>query len=144
VNHPAALAALAVQEVAKVLAKLTEEQLTDLVEGRAQVEFRSGEVVIGSGRARAPRKAAPKREVTFDVDEVVKTISDMTSPEEVIEYLEGRDKELTSPDLKEIARALGPTVSATGTKAELRRKIAQGTAGFRQRSAAVTDGIWGR
>jgi hypothetical protein len=45
--------------------------------------------------------------------------------------------------LKQIARALGPTVLATGrNKAEVRRDIVAGTAGFRSRSAAMSGGAW--
>jgi hypothetical protein len=47
--------------------------------------------------------------------------------------------------LKQIARGLGPTVSTTGrTKAQLRRDIVEGTAGFRERSAAMSGGAWTR
>ena len=47
------------------------------------------------------------------------------------------------PVLKQIARELGPTVLATGrSKADVRRDIVAGTAGFRCRSAAMSGGAW--
>jgi hypothetical protein len=76
------------------------------------------------------------------IDDVVKTISEMTSRDEVMSYLESPDVDLRVADLRAVARALGPTVCATGTKAALRRNIAEGTAGFRQASTAVLGGAW--
>ena len=47
------------------------------------------------------------------------------------------------PVLREIARALGPTVSAAGRNSDdLIRNIVEGTAGFRIRSAAMSGGAW--
>jgi hypothetical protein len=77
-----------------------------------------------------------------DIDDVVSAISEMTTRDEVMSYLESPDVDLKVADLRAVARALGPTVSATGTKAALRRDIAEGTAGFRQRSMAVLGGAW--
>ena len=67
------------------------------------------------------------------------------TPAEVADYLQSRSVEFTVPVLKEIARALGPTVNSTGrTKAQLRRDIVEGTAGFRVRSAAMSGGAWAK
>jgi hypothetical protein len=139
-TEPAALAALALQEVAKVVAKLTPEQLADLAEGRAHVEYRSGDTVVTSGRARSA--GGPAKASSVDIPQVVKLIGSMTSRDEVLAYLQSRT-EFKVADLREIARALGPTVSATGRKRDdLIRNIAEGTAGFRQGSAAVLGGSW--
>ena len=68
-------------------------------------------------------------------------INRLTSPAAVADYL-ARER-FTVPVLREIARALGPTVSSAGrSKDELSRNIVEGTAGFRIRSAAMSGGAW--
>jgi hypothetical protein len=137
------LAALALQEVAKLLEKLTEEQLVDLVDGRAVVEFRTPEVTIQS---RAPKRSAapraPKRDV--DLDEIAREIRTMTEEDAVEEYLKRRDKELTADLLRGLATQIGPHISTKGTKAALRKNIAAGTAGLLNRPASVFSGAWER
>ena len=142
--HSAKLAALALQQIAKVLDKLTEDQLTELAEGRAVVEFRSGGVTIGSGRARSsgatPGRAAPK--VDIDVEAIAGEIKVLTTSDEVRAYLDGTKFKLA--ELKEIARALGPSVSATGrTMAIQKENIVDGTVGFREGATAVFPRGWG-
>ena len=80
----------------------------------------------------------------IDIEAAVADINGFTKPGEVADYLQSR-AEFTVPVLKEIARALGPTVNSTGrTKAQLRRDIVEGTAGFRVRSAAMSEGAWAK
>jgi hypothetical protein len=88
---------------------------------------------------------APARRA-FDVDAAVCAINALSSREEVDGWLTARDRELTVPVLREVARRLGPTVSASATsKAGLKRNIVEGTAGFRERSAAMSGGgAWRR
>lgn len=137
------MAAMALQEVAKLLEKLTEEQLADFVEGRAVVEFRTPEVTIQS---RAPKRGTaartPKREI--DLDEVLRDIQGMTEEDAVEEYLRRRDKEMTLDVLRALAERIGSHVSAKGTKATLRKNIAAGTAGLLNRPASVFGGSWER
>lgn len=131
------LAVSALNEVAKLLGKLSEAQLVDLVEGRAVVEFRSPEVTIMS---RTPKKAAaPKQSV--DLDEIILAIKGITEEDQVERYLLSRDKDLSVGDLREIATRIGPPVSAKGTKAQLRKNIAAGTAGLLNRPASAF-GSW--
>jgi hypothetical protein len=144
--HAAKLAALAVQQIAKVLDKLTEDQLADLAEGRAHVEFRSQDAVISSSRTRSSSargsRTAPSR-ASVDIDGEVKAIKAMRTSAEVRAYLDANDKRLTLTVLKDLARALGPTVSATGSRKDvLKANIVEGTAGFRERSNAVFEGGW--
>lgn len=137
------LAALALQEVAKLLEKLTEEQLTDLADGRAVVEFRTPEVTIQSRtprRTTAPR--APKRDV--DLDEVLREIRAMAEEDAVEEYLLRRDKELKAEQLRALAERIGPHISTKGTKPTLRKNIAAGTAGLLNRPASVFSASWER
>jgi hypothetical protein len=132
------MAVLALNEISKLLGKLSEEQLVDLVEGRAVVEFRTPEVTIMS---RTPKKApTPKQSV--DLDEFILAIKGITEEDEVERYLLSRDKELSVGDLREIATRIGPPVSAKGTKAQLRKNIAAGTAGLLNRPASAFGG-WG-
>lgn len=137
------LAVQALNEVAKLLGKLTEEQLTELAEGNALIEFRTAEVTITSrqpGRTGTPKVA--KRKV--DLDEVLTEIKAMTEEDAVERYLIARDRELTVALLQELAEKIGPPVSTKGTKAELRKNIAAGTAGLINRPASVFSGGWDR
>jgi len=60
----------------------------------------------------------------------------------VADYLSAHDGRLTVPVLKQVARRLGPTVATGRSKAELKRNIIEGTAGFRERSMAMSRGAW--
>jgi len=98
---------------------------------------------VEAGPARAAATASvPARGV--DVAAAVADISALGSRDEVAAYLRARDRELSVPALRQIARGLGPTVSvAARSKADLHRNIVEGTAGFRERSAAMAGrGGW--
>ncbi|HCT79992.1 MAG TPA: hypothetical protein DGT23_26195 [Micromonosporaceae bacterium] len=130
----AKLANIALKQVSEVLDKLTDEQLTELAEGRASFEFRSIEVVI---KAKPAKPVPPSADWTLALEE----IRGLETATEVIDYLER--KKFKQAELKQIAKAIGPTVSQTGTKNDdIRRNIAEGTAGFRERAAAM--GSWQR
>lgn len=136
------LAALALQEVAKLLAKLTEEQLADFVDGRAVVEFRTPETTIQSSvpKRRTPRASQPD----VDLDQVLREIQGMTQEDAVEEYLLRRDKEIKADMLRELAERIGTHISTRGTKATLRKNIAAGTAGLLNRPASIFSGSWER
>lgn len=136
------LALLALKEIAKLLEKLTPEQLTDLAEGRAVVEFRTPEATVVASRPR--RTAAPKtQKMTVDLDEVIRDIKGMTEEDAVENYLKERDRELGLPALRELAKRIGPPVTSTGsTKAVLRKNIAAGTAGLLNRPASAFAAAW--
>ena len=98
---------------------------------------------VAAGRAHAAATASvPAPGV--DVAAAVADISALGSRDEVAAYLRARDRELSVPALRQIARGLGPTVSvAARSKADLHRNIVEGTAGFRERSAAMAGrGGW--
>lgn len=139
------LAVQALNEIAKLLGKLTEEQLTDLVKGQAVVEFRSPEVTITS---RTPKRTSvalrTKSKADVDLDEIVRMIRGMDEEDAVERYLQQRDKELTLPLLRELAEKIGPPVSSKGTKAQLRKNIAAGTAGLLNRPASAFGESWDR
>jgi hypothetical protein len=93
---------------------------------------------------RAARREPARRALGIDIAAVVERINACTSSVEVGAYLDGLDARFTVPVLREIARAIGPTVNATGrTKGQLQRDIVEGTAGFRERTAAMSGGAWG-
>jgi hypothetical protein len=196
VTQPAALAALALQQVAAALSTLTAEQLAALADGRARLVYSdtapAAETTAAGGTAPAADTAAagstapaagtpdrpsgaeahPARAETaagdplapgvcaawggreaatasvqsrgVDVAAVVADISALSSRDEVTAYLRARDRQLSVPALRQIARGLGPTVSAAArSKADLHRNIVEGTAGFRERSAAMAGrGGW--
>lgn len=99
----------------------------------------------GLGPARPMWRVVVNRPSDLDIAGAVAEINGLATPGEVAEYLQRRSAELTVPVLKEIARALGPTVNSTGrTKAQLRRDIVEGTAGFRVRSGAMSGGAWAK
>ncbi len=129
INRDAVLA-----HVTAVLDELTSTQLEDLAAGRGRLVFRS-EATARSRRPDAPRSAAT------EVAVAVSDINGLTCPAEVAAYLDGQ--RFTVPVLREIARGLGPTVSAAGrSKDDLVRNIVEGTAGYRIRSAAMSGGAW--
>lgn len=130
--------AAALEQAAAVLETLSPEQLDDLASGRGRLVFHGAGNRPTSRRPAAPRPAAPGV-----VDEAVEEINRLATPAEVIAYLERNDARFTVSVLKEITRGLGPTVSSAGrNKAEIRRNIVEGTAGFRTRSASMSGGAW--
>lgn len=166
---PSAVAA-AMQRAITTLQQLSSTQLEDLAQGRAELVFRSAEesrpegavaserVMSGTDdavehparhvhvpeRHRGPR-ARPRVHADADPEVVAAAgaIRAMSTPAEVAAYLQENDRRFTTPRLREVARVLGPTVSATvRSKAELKRNIIAGTAGFRTRSAAMSGGAW--
>jgi hypothetical protein len=139
---PSSPLAVALQKAAALLESLSREQLEDIASGR-------GTLVYRPGPARQIRRDVVDRPVDrpagVDVAEAVADINRLTTPAQVASYLQEHAARFTVPVLKEIARGLGPTVNSTGrTKAQLRRDIVEGTAGFRVRSAAMSGGAWSR
>ncbi len=152
---PDALTDLALR---RVLAALSADELLAVATGRARLELRpvgaiepdpaqlrlDGEATAGAAAARSRRTPAtpvPARAHGVDVAGAVDRVNELPTPSAVEEYLQ--DPRFTATTLKQIARALGPTVPATGrTKSEVRRDIVAGTVGFRSRSAAMSGGAW--
>jgi hypothetical protein len=135
---PSVPLAVALQKAVALLETLSREQLQDIASG-------NGSLVYRPGPARTVRREVVHRELTVDVAAAVADINRLSTPTEVAEYLQLHNAEFTVPVLKEIARGLGPTVHTTGrTKAQLRRDIVEGTAGFRVRGAAMSGGAWSR
>ncbi|MDQ7908577.1 hypothetical protein RB614_29005 [Phytohabitans sp. ZYX-F-186] len=138
-SHPAALAASALKQIFQALGRLTEEELTDLAEGRVRVQLTARPALTAAGAT--PTRSRSKAKV--DVERVAETIRDLHTTEEIEAYLEENDKVFTVSVLKEIAKALGPTVSKAGTrKADIKQNIVRGTIGFRQSSAMVGTGAY--
>lgn len=135
-SHPLAIA---LQKAVALLESLSREQLEEIASGR-------GKLVYQPEPARpARREVAPRPPSNVDIAGAAAHINGLATPGEVSDYLQSRGAEFTVPVLKEIAKALGPTVNSTGrTKTQLRRDIIEGTAGFRVRSAAMSDGAWAR
>jgi hypothetical protein len=130
--------AIALQKAVALLESLSREQLEDIASGAGKLEYRPGPV-------RPIRREVVHRPSGVDVAAAAADINRLVTPAEVADYLQSRSAEFTVPVLKEIARALGPTVNGTGrTKAQLRRDIVEGTAGFRVRSAAMSGGAWAK
>jgi hypothetical protein len=132
---PAAVLDAALAQARVLLRELPAAQLEALAAGQGRLVYRP-EVLV------RPRPAEHDRIPEPDLAAVTAEINALTSPDAVVEYLTGRG--FTVPMLRSLARALGPTVSAAGRgKAELVRNIAEGTAGYRIRSAAMSGGAWG-
>jgi hypothetical protein len=120
------------------LATLSPEDLAAVAAGRARLEVRH---LAPRPARRAPKTPVPARDHGVDVAAAVERINVLPTPADVENYL--KDRRFTVSVLKQIARALGPTVPATGrNKAEVRRDIVAGTVGFRSRSAAMSGGAW--
>ena len=122
----------------RALAALSPEDLSAVAAGRARLEVR---YVALQTRRRAPAAPVPERDHGVDITAAVERINTLRTPTAVEDYL--KDPRFTVSVLKQIARALGPTVPATGrNKAQVRRDIVAGTVGFRSRSAAMSGGAW--
>jgi hypothetical protein len=155
--------AIADAALRRVLATLSSDDLVALATGRARLEVRPVGAVqadpaqlrlyaepsatpatTAAASARSRRRPAtpvPARAHGVDVATAVVRINELPTPSAVEEYLD--NPRFTAAMLKQVARALGPTVLATGrTKAEIRRDIVAGTVGFRSRSAAMSGGAW--
>jgi hypothetical protein len=141
-TQPVDIALLIVQQAGLVIAKLTPEQLDGLLQGRGQLAYHEGDVVVTAPRAtKASGTKTPRPGV--DIDAIVTAIRACATGAEVEDYLETNDRKLTVPTLKAVAKALGPTVVSTASrKADLKRNIVAGTAGFRERSDAMSAGAW--
>jgi hypothetical protein len=158
-----ALAVAALARATAVIDELTERQLEDLAEGRGHLVFRPSDtgsngiatdLITGPGNrtgngtggtctAGSARRRADPPPAGVDISSAVAAIRALTTPAEVSDYLHQHDRRFTTPVLKQIARALGPTVPTTArSKADLKRDIVAGTAGFRLRSAAMSGGAW--
>jgi hypothetical protein len=135
-SHPLAIA---LQKAVALLESLSREQLEAIASGQ-------GKLVYQPEPARPVRREVVQRPPSnVDIAGAAAAINRLATPGEVSDYLQSRGAEFTVPVLKEIAKALGPTVNSTGrTKTQLRRDIIEGTAGFRVRSAAMSDGAWAR
>ncbi|MHA6621511.1 hypothetical protein [Pseudonocardia sp. DLS-67] len=135
---PAQPLAVALQKAVALLESLSREQLQDIASGE-------GKLVYQPSAARTTRRReVVQRPSGVDIEAAVADINRFTKPGDVADYLQSR-AEFTVPVLKEIAKALGPTVNSTGrTKTQLRRDIVEGTAGFRVRSAAMSEGAWAK
>jgi len=150
---PGAVAAC-MQHAITTLQELTSAQLEDLAQGRGRLEYRAyadapplpTRHVHAPERPRRPRPAADRSaEPSTEVLMAVEAIRALGTPAEVAAYLDANDRAFSAPVLKQIARALGPTVStAARTKTDLKRNIVEGTAGFRARSASMSGGAWAR
>lgn len=135
-----------------VVSALDPQELDDLAAGRGLLVYRPAEPVpavatagLGPrcGSHRAARHEASRRTLGIDIAAVVAEINSFDAPGDVAAYLGGLDARFTVPVLREIARTIGPTVTATGrTKAQLQRDIVEGTVGFRVRTAAMSGGAW--
>ncbi len=152
----AQLAAVALRHVGELLGRLDPEQLAALGAGRGRLVFEPVASAVPAPATLAaapplpeptPRASRPEPRVATEcgeVDATVSAIKALGSRAEVADYLRAHDARLTVPVLKQVARRLGPTVASTGrSKAELKRNIVEGTAGFRERSLAMSRGAWG-
>lgn len=164
----AQLAAVALRQVGELLGRLDPEQVAALAAGRGRLVFEpvatqvaaeiAAEIAtqvptqVATGVAPPPAEptppaAGPAPRVSAecgDLDATVSAIKALGSRAEVADYLRAHDGRLTVPVLKQVARRLGPTVASSGrSKAELKRNIIEGTAGFRERSLAMSRGAWG-
>jgi hypothetical protein len=134
--------AVALQKAVALLETLSREQLEDIAAGRATLVYQPSPAPAPAMRRREP--TPQQRPTGVDIEGAVAAINRLATPGEVSDYLQSR-AEFTVPVLKEIAKALGPTVNSTGrTKTQLRRDIVEGTAGFRVRAAAMSEGAWAK
>lgn len=122
----------AMERVAGTLDELSPDQLRDLAAGRGRLVYTPCAVP-----PRPRTRPAPAGDLAADVA----AIRAMATPADVRTHLGQR--RFTVAVLRDLARALGPTVPASGrNRAELMHGIVEGTVGFRARSAALSDNAW--
>lgn len=137
--------AVALQKAVALLESLSREQLEAIASGEAKLVYETSQPPQPPQARQMRKRDVAQRPTGVDVEAAAADINRLATPGEVADYLQSRGVEFTVPVLKEIARALGPTVNSTGrTKTQLRRDIIEGTAGFRVRSAAMSDGAWAK
>jgi hypothetical protein len=142
---PAQPLAIALQKAVALLESLSREQLADIASGEGRLVYQPSQPPQTSQARPTRKRDAVHRPTGVDVEAAAADINRLATPGEVADYLQSRSVEFTVPVLKEIARALGPTVNSTGrTKTQLRRDIIEGTAGFRVRAAAMSGGAWAK
>ncbi|WP_433557891.1 hypothetical protein ACQPWY_03715 [Pseudonocardia xinjiangensis] len=146
-TDPGRLAIEALKQVSAVLGKLTVGELEDLVAGRGQLVYQSAESLVtakGSRRRTPTAKslASARSKAVFDAAATAAAIKEIEMADEIVVYLE--QGKYTIPNLRDVAAEIGPTVVLTGRrKGEIIRDIADGVAGYRQRSVAMSGGAWG-
>jgi hypothetical protein len=139
--------------LAAALDTLSVDELRALAEGRGRLVFSPEAPAAGAPGVPVPGCALPHRPsgrpaarptaVVVDVTADVAAIHGCATPEQVRAYL--AERRFTVPVLRQLARALGPTVPASGrSRAELVHAIVEGTVGFRARSHALSGGAWVR
>ncbi len=143
--------------LAAALDTLSVDELRDLAEGRGRLVFSpetpAAPPATPTGSVTGPQRAVPHRPstrptsrptaVVVDVTADVAAIHACATPEEVRTHL--AERRFTVPVLRQLARALGPTVPASGrSRAELVHAIVEGTVGFRVRAPALSGGAWVR
>jgi hypothetical protein len=135
------VAAAALREAAAAIAAMSPEQLADLAAGRARLVLEPLAPAADDEPDTAPVRSARRIPDPDVVVSAVRAIRDLDTPGEVAEHLNRHRYPV--PALRQIARALGPTVSTTARNREgLERNIVEGTAGYRARSAAMSGGAW--
>jgi hypothetical protein len=137
----AKLAVDLMKQVAKLLDKLSEDQLTALATGGAELAFVSPEATVRAGtrRAAASRPRQPKAPRP-SIGEAASRLSQLTTRDEAVEYL--ATSGLRAEDLKAVAKELGVTVR--GRKDEITRQLAEGAVGFRTKLETVMGGPYHR
>ena len=139
--------------LAAALDTLSVDELRDLAAGRGRLVFSPETPAPSAPAAPVAGRAVPHRPTTrptarptavvVDVTADVAAIHRCATPEEVRAHL--AERRFTVPVLRQLARALGPTVPASGrSRAELVHAIVEGTVGFRARSHALSGGAWVR
>lgn len=121
------------KKVAEFFEELPEEQITDLVEGRARLTY----IPWGANEPTPPRKraaAAPKAATTADVPGICARLEAATSREEGRSVLRGLR---TVGDVRAVAGALGIGGVSKIPKERLIEQIVEFTIGGRLSSAAI-------
>jgi hypothetical protein len=138
----ATLAVAVLSQVAKVIDKLSVEQLEALTRGDAQIAFVSGDTLITAAtRKRASTTPRPSAKgPRLSADEVVRRLPELSDREEAKDYLE--QSKLVVDELREVARRLNVTLPGKATKPVLIQKLVEGTVGYRLTHEAILGGAY--
>jgi len=117
------------RKFAEFTKRLTPEQLAAVASGELKFGLLDG----------PPKRAKPSKPVV-NIDQLAAALSAMTSRAAAADHIDGL--RLTVPALKDIAKALGASITRVTKKDAIRDRIVEHTVGFRLNSNTIRDSSW--
>lgn len=123
----AALSILVYRKTADLLAKLTEDQLSALLDGTGDLAFVSAETTVRAGRSASTRSRATKT-AKPGLDEVAERLAQFANRDEAAQYLE-TTRSITKADLVAIGGKLGFKLSENPNRPQIIKTLVASVVG---------------